>query len=77
MTTVTLELPDFLNTQIEALAARDGYTVNQFLTIAAEEKLAILTSLDYLRQEATAGRREDFEYFLKAVPDTIPDELDQ
>ena len=39
------------------------------LAVAAGEKMASLLTLDHLRQEAAAGRRDDFERFLAAVPD--------
>ena len=32
---------------------------------------------DYLRQEASAGRREDFEKYLATVPDVAPPETDR
>lgn len=31
----------------------------------------------WLEREATAGRREDFDHYLKAVPDTVPPEEDR
>ena len=34
-------------------------------------------STDYLRQEAQAGRREDFDRYLSAVPDVAPSDADQ
>jgi len=34
---------------------------------AAGEKLAVVLTMDYLRREAAAGRREDFEKYLVAV----------
>jgi hypothetical protein len=72
MSILTIELPDSLRKSIEALAAKEGYTVNQFLVSAAGEKLAVSLTLDYLRREAAAGRREDFEKYLAAVPDVAP-----
>ena len=69
MSTVTVQLPDSLRKRIEALAARDGYSLSQFLASAAGEKLAVMQTMDYLRDEAKAGRREDFEKYLAAVPD--------
>lgn len=77
MSTVTIELPDSLKQSIEDLAAREGYSVSQFLASAAGEKLAVMMTMDYLRREAASGRREDFEYYLKAVPDVAPSEDDQ
>jgi predicted transcriptional regulator len=72
MSTLTIELPESLKKTIEELAAREGYSVSQFLASAAGEKLAIVMTMDYLRREAAAGRREDFEKYLAAVPDALP-----
>jgi uncharacterized protein (DUF1778 family) len=69
MSTLTIQLPESLKKTIEALAAREGYSVSQFLASAAGEKLAVVLTMDYLRREAAAGRREDFEKYLAAVPD--------
>ena len=77
MSTVTIELPEFLKKRIEALAAEEGYTVSQFLASAAAEKLAVVLTMDYLKREAEAGRRGDFERYLGAVPDVAPDEGDR
>ena len=77
MSTLTIELPDSLKESIEELAAKEGYSVSQFLASAASEKLAVVMTMDYLRREATAGRREDFDHYLKAVPDTVPPEDDR
>jgi hypothetical protein len=77
MSTFTVQLPESLKKSIEALAAKEGYTVSQFLASAAGEKLAVMLTLDYLRREAAAGRREEFEKYLSAVPDVAPPENDR
>jgi hypothetical protein len=77
MSTLTVELPESLRKSIEAFAAREGYSVSQFLASAAGEKLAVVLTMDYLRREASAGRREDFEKYLAAVPDAAPPENDR
>ncbi len=76
MSTLTIELPDSLKQSIEELAAKEGYSVSQFLASAASEKLAVVMTMDYLRREAASGRREDFERYLSAVPDAEPLESD-
>lgn len=76
MSILTVELPESLKKSIEALAAKEGYSVSQFLASAAGEKLAVLLTMDYLRREAAAGRREDFEKYLAAVPDDPPADND-
>jgi len=77
MSTITIELPDSVRRQIENLALKEGYTPAQFIASAAGEKLAVTMSLDYLKQEAEAGQREDFEQFLAAVPDAPPQPGDE
>jgi len=77
MSTVTVQLPDSLKKTIEELAEREGYSVSQFLASAAAEKLSAVMSMDYLRQEAAEGRREDFEKYLAASPDVPPPAADE
>jgi hypothetical protein len=77
MSTLTIQLPESLKKTIEALAAKEGYSVSQFLASAAGEKLAVVLTIDYLRREANAGRRQDFEKYLAAVPDVPPPENDR
>ena len=77
MSTLTFELPESLKKSIEALAAKEGYTVSQLLACAAGEKLAVVMTTDYLRREAAAGRRQDFEKYLASVPDVDPSENDR
>lgn len=77
MSTLTIQLPESLKKEIEALAAKEGFTVSQFLASAAWEKLAVMRTLDYLRRESGSGRREDFERYLGAVPDVPPPDDDR
>jgi len=77
MSTVTIQLPESLKKTLEDLAAREGYSVSQFLASAAGEKLAVVMTMDYLRREAAAGRREDFEKYLASVPDAPPQPGDE
>lgn len=77
MSTLTIQLPESLKKTIEALAAKEGYSVSQFLASAASEKLAVVLTMDYLRREAAAGRREDFDKYLASVPDTLPQPGDE
>ena len=77
MSTLTFQLPESLKKGIEALAAKEGYSVSQFLASAAGEKLAVVLTMDYLRREAGAGRRTDFDKYLAAVPDVPPADNDR
>ena len=77
MSSVTIEIPDSLKHRIEQLAAKEGYSVSQFLASAAGEKLTVIMTIDYMKREAAAGRREDFERYLNTVPDETPQEGDE
>ena len=77
MSELTVHLPESLVKSIEGLAAKEGYSVSQFVASAAAEKLAVLRTIDFLRTEAAAGRREDFDYYLNAAPSVDPVESDQ
>ena len=72
MTALTIRLPNSLHKEIKQLAKIEGVSINQFLTLAAAEKISTLRTVDYLRAEASKGSREDFEAFLAAVPDVEP-----
>ena len=74
---LSIRLPDPIRRRVEALAAREGISIEQFVASATGEKLAVWISLDYLRLEAAQGRREDMERFLAAVPDTEPQDSDR
>ena len=69
MTALTLHLPNSVYESIKQLARKNGISVNQFIASAAAEKMASFQTLDYLRREAALGKRENFEQFLKLVPD--------
>ncbi len=76
MQKLTIELPDSLQRSIAALAEQEGYSIEQFLASAAAEKLSAIRTVEYLRQEAARGDRQDFLRFLDAVPAREPEETD-
>ncbi|MDR2212877.1 MAG: toxin-antitoxin system HicB family antitoxin [Pseudomonadales bacterium] len=72
MTALTIRLPDSVHRKIKELAADDGISVNQFIASAAAEKMASVMTLDWLRAQASQGRREDFLALLDAAPNVPP-----
>ena len=76
MSSVSVELPDSLKRSIEQLAAQQGSTLSEFVAAAASEKLAAIQAMEFLKREAAAGRREDFERYMAAVPDLPPADTD-
>jgi hypothetical protein len=77
MSTISLRLPDSLHRQIRELAAREGISINQFISTAAAEKMAALMTVEYLEERAQRGSREKFEAALARLPDVEPDDYDK
>jgi uncharacterized protein (DUF1778 family) len=77
MSTITVRLPKSLHAKIKELAQAEGISMNQFLVLAAAEKMAALVTEDYLTREAQQGKRADFEKVLQAVPQVEPEDYDR
>lgn len=77
MSAINLRLPDSLHDKLRELADKENISMNQFITLAVAEKIAALTTEDYLKTRAARGSRESFDAALAAVPDVEPDERDQ
>ena len=77
MSTLTIQLPDSLKKQVERLAQRDGISVEQFLALAAAEKVSALETGIYLAERASRADRAAFLEVLAKVPDTEPEPWDR
>lgn len=77
MTALTIRLPNSVHQKIKELAERDDISVNQFIASAAAEKMASVITLDYLKSEASKGKRSDFEHYLSMVPNEPAQEGDE
>ena len=77
MNTLTVRLPESLHAKIKDLAHADGISINQFIVVAAAEKMSALLTKDYLEEESRKGRREEFEKVLEKVPDVEPEKYDR
>lgn len=77
MSTMTVRLPESLHDQLKDLAKAEGISINQFLVVAAAEKMSALKTVEYLESEAKLASRSGFENVLKKVPDAQPDEADR
>jgi predicted transcriptional regulator len=76
MSSVTIELPNSLHKKLEELAEKEGFSLEQFLTSAAAEKLSVMLQTEFLERESRLGTREGFEKVLAAVPDGEPENPD-
>lgn len=77
MATLSIRVPDSLHRAIKELAAKEGFSMNQFLITAAAEKLSSLETVDYLRARAERADLKEFDRVLDLVPDTAPDSGDE
>ena len=77
MSTLSLRLPDSLHKQIRELARREGISINQFISMAAAEKVSALLTVDYLERRAKRASRDKFEAVLAKVPDVEPEGYDR
>ena len=77
MRTLSIRLPDSLHKRIKQMAAEEGISMNQFITLAVAEKMSSLATVEYLKERARRGSRQKFEAVLANVPDVEPEEYDK
>lgn len=77
MSTLSVRLPSSLHRQLKELAAREGISINQFVSSAVGEKMAALMTAEYLNERARRGSRARFEAVLAKVPDREPEDEDR
>ena len=77
MSTVQVNLPDSLQAQLQALAAHDGISTDQFIATAVAEKMAAMLTETYLEVRAQRGSRKKYDAALAKVPDVEPEAFDQ
>jgi hypothetical protein len=59
------------------LAQEDGISVNQFVTLAVAEKVASISTIEYLEKRAKRGSREKLLAVLNKAPDIEPEATDK
>ena len=77
MTALSLRLPKSMYNQLREVAKAEGVSMNQFVTLAIAEKMATLTTLDYLEERAKRGSREKLLTILEKAPDVEPEDYDR
>jgi HicB family len=76
MSALSLRLPKSLHEQLRELAQEDGISVNQFVMLAVAEKVASISTIEYLQKRAKRGSRETLLAVLNKAPDVEPDQSD-
>jgi len=77
MSTLSIRLPDTLHKKLKQLAKDEGVSMNQLINLAISEKMSSLLTVDYLKERAKQGSREDFERIMEQVPDVPPEDYDK
>jgi hypothetical protein len=77
MSALSLRLPKSLHEQLREVAQDEGISVNQFIMLAVAEKVAAISTMEYLEKRAKRGSRERLLEILNKVPDVEPEELDR
>jgi hypothetical protein len=62
--TFPLRLPVSLKTALETISDRDGTSMNQFLVVAAAEKIAAMQTEEFFAQRRSRADREAFRRIL-------------
>jgi hypothetical protein len=72
MKTISASLPDYIASAAEAIAAKEGTSLDQIIAIALSAQLASWRVRDCIAERAQRGSREHFREMLDAVPDRPP-----
>ncbi len=77
MSAISLRLPESLHKRVRELAKQEDVSINQFITTALAEKLAVLMTIEYLEERGKRGSRRKFRRALSKVRDRKPDIADR
>lgn len=77
MSVLSVRLPESLHKMAKDVAEEDNVSLNQFIATAVAEKVAALTTENYLKSRADRGSREAFDQALAKVPAVQPEEFDR
>ncbi|BAY19702.1 hypothetical protein NIES21_55670 [Anabaenopsis circularis NIES-21] len=77
MTNLSVQLPESLYKQIEALAVKENISIEQLVAIALSAQVSAWMTKDYLEEKAKRGSWERFQQVLSKVPDVEPEEYDK
>ena len=72
MTTLSLRLPESLHRKLAEVAQAEGVSLNQLISSAAAEKLAALTTEEYLTRRAKRASASKFDAAMRKVPKAPP-----
>jgi hypothetical protein len=77
MSALSLRLPKSLHEQLKELSREEGISINQFVMLAVAEKIAAVSTIEYLEKRARRGSRKKLLAVLDKVPDVEPEGYDR
>jgi hypothetical protein len=77
MSTLSLRLPESLHKFARELAKRENISINQLITLALAEKLAVLGAEDYLEKRAKRASKTKFHKAMAKVAKVPPPDYDR
>ena len=77
MGALSLRLPESLHRKLGEVAARDGISINQWISSAVAEKMSAQLAQEYIAERAKRASRKKFDAILARVPDVEPEEADR
>lgn len=77
MGALSLRLPESLHQKLGEVAARDGVSINQWISSAVAEKMSAQLTQEYIAERAKRASRKKFDAVLARVPDVEPEEGDR
>lgn len=77
MSTISLNLPESLLRSAHKLAEKENVPVDQLITLALAEKVAVLMAEEELAERAKRGTVEKFRRAIAKVPAVEPPEEDR
>ncbi|MEZ4865692.1 MAG: toxin-antitoxin system HicB family antitoxin [Caldilineaceae bacterium] len=76
MSVLSVRLPTSVHEQLRTVAAQEGISINQFITLAIAEKKATIDAKNYLQERAKRGSREKLLAVLAKAPEVEPEKAD-
>jgi len=77
MTTFQTQIPDYLYKQVDAIAKKEGISIDTIISMALSGHLATLLPQAYLAEKANKGNWQRFQKVLAKVPDVELDAFDR
>ncbi len=77
MTTLSLRLPESLHKSAREMARKENISINQLITLALAEKIAVLGAEDYLEMRAKRASKEKFLAAMAKVAKIEPPAYDR